>query len=97
MTLLCSIEEILISWSQFKQFDAFRVLADHVSWFDTLLLVVILFFLLLSSKASLYKRMQYLVVESICGGVLLVTASSYRALLVFAWLYPLFAFSRSLN
>ena len=72
MTLLCSIEEILISWSQFKQFDAFRVLADHVSWFDTLLLVVILFFLLLSSKASLYKRMQYLVVESICGGVLLV-------------------------
>ena len=72
MTLLCSIEEILISWSQFKQFDAFRILADHVSWFDTLLLVVILFFLLLSSKASLYKRMQYLAVESICGCILLV-------------------------
>ena len=64
MTLLCSIEEILISWSQFKQFDAFRVLADHVSWFDTLLLVVILFFLLLSSiSRSLGVCM---VISSVC-------------------------------
>lgn len=72
MTLLCSIEDILISLSQFKQLDAFRILADHASWVDTLLLVVILFFLLLSSKASLYKRMQYLVIESLCGCVLLL-------------------------